>query len=32
VYPADARHIEEYVAASADDATFKRYLDRYVHG
>jgi len=32
VYPADARHLEEYVAAAADDASFKRYLDRYVHG
>jgi len=32
VYPADARHLDEYVAAAADDASFKRYLDRYVHG
>jgi glutaconate CoA-transferase subunit A len=32
VYSADARHLEEYVAAAADDAAFKRYLDRYVHG
>jgi glutaconate CoA-transferase subunit A len=32
VYPADARHLEEYVVAAADDASFKRYLDRYVHG
>jgi len=32
VYPADARHLEAYVAAAADDASFKRYLDRYVHG
>ena len=32
VYPADARHLEEYVAAAVDDASFKRYLDRYVHG
>jgi glutaconate CoA-transferase subunit A len=32
VYSADARHLEEYVAAATDDAAFKRYLDRYVHG
>ena len=32
VYPADTRHLEAYVAAAADDASFKRYLDRYVHG
>jgi|SRR5438128_8831000 len=28
----DADAIREYVAAAVDDATFKRYLDRYVYG
>ena len=32
VSPADADAIREYVAAAVDDATFKRYLDRYVYG
>lgn len=32
VYPVDGAYIEEYVAAAADDATFKRWLDRHVHG
>jgi glutaconate CoA-transferase, subunit A len=28
----DAEHILEYIAAATDDATFKRYLDRYIYG
>ena len=32
VAPADADAIREYIAAATDDATFKRYLDRYVYG
>ena len=32
VSPVDADAIHEYVAAAVDDATFKRYLDRYVYG
>ncbi len=32
VYPADGEHIEEYIAAAADDASFKRYLDRHIYG
>ena len=32
VYGVDATHIEEYIAAATDDASFKRYLDRYVYG
>ena len=32
VSPVDADTIHEYVAAAVDDATFKRYLDRYVYG
>jgi glutaconate CoA-transferase subunit A len=32
VYAVDADWIWEYVAAATDDATFKRYLDRYVYG
>src|SRR5213078_367072 len=32
VWPVDADGIREYVAAAADDATFKRYLDRNIYG
>lgn len=32
VYPVDADHIREYVAAAGDDVAFKGYLDRYVYG
>jgi glutaconate CoA-transferase subunit A len=28
----DASHLDEYVAAAADDETFARYLDRWVFG
>ena len=31
-YDMDREHIEEYVAASTDDASFRAYLERYVLG
>jgi len=31
-YEADAKHLEEYVAAARDDATFAEYLARHVYG
>jgi glutaconate CoA-transferase subunit A len=31
-YDMDRAHIEEYIAASTDDASFRAYLDRYVLG
>jgi glutaconate CoA-transferase subunit A len=31
-YPVDRAHLQEYIEAAQSDATFKRYLDRYVLG
>jgi glutaconate CoA-transferase subunit A len=31
-YEADAKHLEEYVAAARDDASFAEYLGRHVYG